>query len=104
VQVPSPIRGGCPMMNAAADADTSSKAILDVARKGMTTWKFELCKILKEGIRNGEIRSDVEPRRIANTLISMLEGALVISRLEGTKEAMTDAQASLESLLLTLAP
>jgi TetR/AcrR family transcriptional repressor of nem operon len=104
VQVPSPIPGGCPMMNAAADADTSSKAILAVARKGIISWKSELCKILDEGIRHGQVRSNVEPRRIANTLISMLEGALVISRLEGTREAMVDAQASLESLLLTLVP
>ena len=103
VQVPSPIPGGCPLMNAAADADISSKAVLTLARKGMATWKSELCKILEEGIRNREIRLAVEPRRTANTIIALLEGALVISRLEGTREAMIDAQASLESLLSTLA-
>ena len=103
VQVPSPIPGGCPLMNAAADADTSSKAILALAKEGIGIWKSEICKILEEGIRNHELRENIEPRRTANALISMLEGALVISRLEGTKEAMIDAEASLESLLMNLA-
>jgi len=54
---------------------------------------------VKEGIRSGEIRLEVEPRRVANTIIATLEGALMISRLEGAKTALRDAQASLDTML-----
>ena len=90
-------------MNAAADADTSSKAILTSAREGIVLWKAEICAILEEGIQNEEIIESVQPRKIANALVAHLEGALVISRLEGTREAMEDAQVSLESMLAGLA-
>ena len=103
IQIPSPIPGGCPLMNAAADADTGSKRILALAKEGISNWKFAICGILDEGISNHEIRADIQPQRTANTFIALLEGALMISRLEGTKEAMLDAQTSLEDLLMTLA-
>ncbi len=103
VQVPSPVTGGCPLMNAAADADAGSPAIFALAQNGVAAWKATLCAILEEGIRAGEIREAVDPRRIANTVIALLEGALMISRLEGSREAMRDAQASLDDLLQGLA-
>ena len=104
VQVPSPIAGGCPLMNAAVEMETNSKAVSVLAKKGVGLWKAELCRIIEEGIRRREIRQDVDSRRTANTLISLLEGALMISRLEGTREAMIDAQASIEELFLALKP
>ena len=103
VHVPSPIPGGCPLMNAAVDADISSKEIWLLAKAGLKTWKSMIGAILEEGIRNREIRADVEPRRTANTIISLLEGALMMSRLEGRKEALIDAQATLEGLFSTFA-
>ena len=102
VEIPSPVAGGCPLMNAAADADTGSPAVLAAARGGMALWKSRICAVLEEGMRSREIREDVEPRRTANAVIATLEGALMICRLEGTREAMVDAQASLEGLLLGL--
>lgn len=103
VHLPSPIPGGCPLMNAAADAEISSKEIRLLAREGLRNWKSKIGDILDEGIRNGEIRAVIEPRRVANTVISLLEGALMMSRLEGRREALMDAQATLEGLFSTIA-
>jgi hypothetical protein len=54
---------------------------------------------VKAGIERGEIRADVEPRSIANIMIAALEGALMISRLEGNRVAVHDAQSMLENML-----
>jgi TetR/AcrR family transcriptional regulator, transcriptional repressor for nem operon len=91
--------GGCPLMNTAVDADDGNPVLRRLALEGIAAWKAKLERIVREGKRRGEIRRDVEPRRIANMMIATLEGALMISRLEGNKRALEDARASLEVLL-----
>lgn len=102
VQVPSPIPGGCPLMNMAADADAGSPKLLALAKEGLNVWRKKLYKVVEEGITHGEIRATVSPRQIATVLISTLEGALMVSRLEKSKEALIEAQGFLEAFLLTL--
>ena len=103
VELPSAIPGGCPLMNTAIDADDGNPALRDLARKGIQDWRARLSRIIETGIKAKEIRSSTEPRRIANTIIATLEGALVISRLENSRLALRDAQATLESLLTSIA-
>jgi TetR/AcrR family transcriptional regulator, transcriptional repressor for nem operon len=99
VETPSPLRGGCPLMNTAIDADDGNPVLRDLAYKGIRDWKARLEKIVAAGIKNGEIRREVEPRRIANSMIAALEGALMISRLEGTRSALKDVRATLEEIV-----
>jgi len=86
-------------MNTAIDADDGNLVLRGLAHAGIRDWKKRLSAIVEEGIEAGEIRSDVEPRRIANSIIATLEGALMISRLEGNRTAIRDAQVMLESML-----
>jgi TetR/AcrR family transcriptional regulator, transcriptional repressor for nem operon len=72
--------------------------------EGIQEWKAKLQRIVEEGIRRDEISRQIEPRRIANAIVATLEGALMISRLEGNKSAMQDAKATLEIVLDGLAP
>jgi len=103
VETPSIMPGGCPLLNTAIDADDGNPALRQLALEGFQAWKGRLCRIVEAGIAAGTIRDDVEPRRIANTIVAMLEGALVISRLEGKKTALEDAQVSLEAVLVGMA-
>lgn len=103
VETPANTPGGCPLMNTAIDADDGNPALRDLARKGIQDWRARLSRIIETGIKAKEIRSATEPRRIANTLIATLEGALMISRLENSRHALRDAQATLEILLASIA-
>ena len=102
VDLPSAIPGGCPLMNTAIDADDGNEALRDLARKGIQDWRARLTRIIEAGIKANEIRRSTDPRRIANTLIATLEGALMISRLENSRTALRDAQSSLDALLTSL--
>jgi len=102
VELPSTIPGGCPLMNTAIDADDGNPALRDLARKGIQDWRARLVHIVETGITAGEIRRSTDPRRIANTLIATLEGALMISRLENNSNALRDAQNTLDALLTSL--
>lgn len=86
-------------MNTAIDADDGNPVLRDLVCAAMKEWKARLSSIVEDGLVRGEIRGGVEPRRIANTIISTLEGALMISRLEGNRTAIEDARKTLELML-----
>jgi AcrR family transcriptional regulator len=104
VEAPSGVEGGCPLMNTAIDADDGNPVLRELALEGLRKWKTRLSRVVKEGVRRGEIREGVEPRGVANTIIAALEGALMISRMEGSKTALRDAQASLDIMLGGISP
>lgn len=99
VETPSAVPGGCPLMNTAIDADDGNPALRELALKAIQDWRARLAKIVEAGVRTGEIRKGTRPARIANTIIATLEGALMISRLERSRKALLDAQATLHVIL-----
>jgi TetR/AcrR family transcriptional regulator, transcriptional repressor for nem operon len=103
VEEPSFMPGGCPLMNTAVDADDGNPILRKLVLEAIADWKSRLATIVQEGIRRREIRRSIEPGRIANTIVATLEGALMISRLEGSKTALRDARESLEALLNEIA-
>ena len=99
VETPSPLRGGCPLMNTAIDADDGNSVLRELASKAIRDWKSRLEKIVIDGMRADEIRKGTQPRRVSNTLVATLEGALMISRIEGNKQPLKDARATLDDFL-----
>jgi AcrR family transcriptional regulator len=99
VETTSFVRGGCPLMNTAIDADDGNPKLRDLAREGFSEWRERLCGIVEEGIRRGEIRGKTNSRRVANSIIATLEGALMMSRLDGKKTPLKDAKAMLDGML-----
>ena len=102
VGIHSIIPGGCPVLNTAIDADDGNPALRKLVQRAVQEWKARIAGIVTVGIERGEIRSDIEPRSIANILIAALEGALMISRLEGNRSAVHDAQAMLDKVLIDI--
>ena len=94
VETPSAVPGGCPLMNTAIDADDGNPVLRALVKKGFSEWRARLCVVIEKGIAQ-----ETQPRIVANTMIATLEGALMMSRLEGTKTALQDAQTTLDSLL-----
>jgi TetR/AcrR family transcriptional regulator, transcriptional repressor for nem operon len=97
--IPGAFPGGCPLMNTAIDADDGNPLLRRLVCAAMKEWKARLESIVEGGIEQGEIRAEVEPRRIANTIIASLEGALMISKLERDRTAIQDAREALELML-----
>lgn len=99
VEAPSAVAGGCPLLNTAIDADDGNPELRKLALTGIQDWHARLAAIVETGIASGEIRGDTDPRRIANAIISTLEGALMISRLERNRNALKDARATLDIVI-----
>lgn len=95
------VPGGCPLLNTAIDADDGNPVLRERARKGFHDWCDQLRSIVDNGTKRGEIRRRVDGKEVATLIISSLEGALVISRLERNREALVAAQSHLERYLET---
>jgi TetR/AcrR family transcriptional repressor of nem operon len=95
------VPGGCPLLNTAIDADDGNPVLRDRARKALHDWHDRLRSIIRTGIKRGEIRRDVDAKRVATLIISSLEGALMIGRLERDRQALMTAKSHLERYLET---
>jgi TetR/AcrR family transcriptional regulator, transcriptional repressor for nem operon len=104
VEIPSPVAGGCPLLNTAVDADDGNATLRRLVRKAFADWRRRLAALVTQGVTAGEIRRDADPARVADTIIAALEGGLVLSRLDGNREALRNAELSLREWLEGMRP
>lgn len=95
------IPGGCPLLNTAVDSDDGNTLLRDRARKALKGFQSRIGVLIETAIENGEAAKNVDPRRAANLIIATLEGALMISRLERSDDALRDAQSHLHAYIET---
>jgi TetR/AcrR family transcriptional repressor of nem operon len=93
------IPGGCPLLNTAIEADDGNPVLRGRALQALGKWQNLLTSVINEGIQSREIRSGVDPKRLATIIISSLEGALMISRLERNRDALLAARSHLDRYL-----
>jgi TetR/AcrR family transcriptional repressor of nem operon len=93
--------GGCPWLNTAVDADDGNLALRDRARKAVRGWEDALVNIVIQGQQKGEIQPEVRPQSVAAFLISTLEGATAVSRIDKRSGALAYAQENLDRFLET---
>jgi TetR/AcrR family transcriptional regulator, transcriptional repressor for nem operon len=82
------VPGGCPLMNTAIDADDSNPQLRARARQALGLWLDRLQSIIEEGQQRGEVVPDVESAKLAMLIVSTLEGALMLSRLQRSLEPL----------------
>jgi TetR/AcrR family transcriptional repressor of nem operon len=82
LKYPFPV-GGCPILNTAIEADDTHPLLKNKAADAITAWKRRLVDLINLGIQNQEFRSDVNPESVALTMIAMIEGAIMITKLTG---------------------
>lgn len=78
-----PVEGGCPILNTAIEADDAQPALKARAANAMDFWRDTFHRIIAKGIAKQEVRSNVDADVVATLFISMLEGAIMLSKLYG---------------------
>ena len=95
------VPGGCPLLNTAVDSDDGNPQLRAKARQALSSWLDRLQAIAEEGIRRGEVRSDVDSAKLAILIVSTLEGSFMIRRLQKKDEPLDLACDHLEEYLET---
>jgi TetR/AcrR family transcriptional repressor of lmrAB and yxaGH operons len=83
---------GCPVAAVALDLDGDSERLRDVCRAIFTTWQGIIAAGLDEV-------PEVERHDVAEFILATLEGALILSRAEATKDALLRAGKILREIL-----
>ncbi len=95
------IPGGCPLLNTAIDTDDGNTVLRERARKALRGWRSYLISMIRAGIKARDIRARVDAKKLATLIISSLEGAIMLYRLERSEEALRAVKAHLERYLET---
>lgn len=101
-QPPRTLPGGCPLLNTAVDSDDGNPLLRGKARGALDRWRARIGDIVHQGQRNGELRGGVDPAAVAAIVIAGLEGAVMMSRLEKTREPLHAVGAHLTEYLQSL--
>ncbi|HET6929589.1 MAG TPA: TetR/AcrR family transcriptional regulator [Candidatus Acidoferrum sp.] len=86
------VPGGCPLMNTAVESDDGNALLRARARKALESWTVRLAKIAAEGVASREISARIKPLDLAQLIISSLEGALLLSRLQNSSAPLRNMQ------------
>ena len=95
------IPGGCPLLNTAIDTDDGNSLLRERARAALRGWRDYLVSIIRSGIKAREIRPRMDAKKVATLIISSLEGATMVYRLERDEQALRAVQAHLDNYLET---
>ncbi|MGD0473169.1 MAG: TetR/AcrR family transcriptional regulator [Candidatus Velthaea sp.] len=75
------LKGGCPILNTAVEADDTHPALLRRARAAMNGWLRLVVEALEAGRLAGQFRADLDAAAVANTIVAALEGGILLAKL-----------------------
>ena len=81
-----PLKGGCPLLNAAIEADDALPSLRKEAHKMLTALRQSVVHILEKGIEYKQIKADIDTSFFASIIIAGLEGGIMMSKLEGNND------------------
>jgi TetR/AcrR family transcriptional repressor of nem operon len=73
-------QGGCPLMNAAIEADDGYPLLKSAVRDTFEKWRRELINMLATSQDKGELSQELDPEKFANSFIAMIEGGIVLAK------------------------
>ncbi|MDB5110215.1 MAG: TetR family transcriptional regulator [Mucilaginibacter sp.] len=87
--------GGCPILNTAVEADDTNLLLKERAAKAIQKWKKNIEDLIQGGIAAGEFKTDTDHTLVALSIIALIEGGIMISKVTG-------APANLDKVLKTV--
>ena len=94
-----PVRGGCPMLNTAIEADDHRPHMRSVVVEELEKSVNSMTKLLDRGKHSGEFKEDFNSREIAMLFFCSIEGAIMFSRVSGSREPMSIVIKQLQSIV-----
>lgn len=94
-----PIKGGCPLLNVAIEADDHSPHLRKKAHTILEVLKESIITILSNGIKFGQLRKDIDKEYYATVIIASLEGAIMMSKLSKTNHDIRIVIRHLEEMI-----
>ncbi len=80
------LNGGCPLMNAATEADDTFPLLKNQVAKSFGEWISKISAIISQGQKNGELNQEADAKEYASLFIMMIEGGILLSKTTGDEK------------------
>ncbi|MGG4498453.1 TetR/AcrR family transcriptional regulator [Brevibacillus reuszeri] len=94
-----PFIGGCPLQNTAVESDDTHSELCDRARQGLHNFLDMMKSIIRDGIEAGEFKENLDSDALATFAFSLLEGGILLSKLDGDNKHMLMNKTTFSSYL-----
>ena len=81
-----PLKGGCPLLNVAIEADDANPALRKAALKMLHEMRQSIISMLSKGIKYKQLKPTIDKELFATMIIASLEGAIMMSKLSGLED------------------
>ncbi|MCF6407779.1 TetR/AcrR family transcriptional regulator [Chitinophaga filiformis] len=93
------IKGGCPIFNMAVESDDNNSSIKSRISEILSVSQKNFASILRQGIKNGEFSSALDPDAYAFKMFAAVEGAIIMCRAMNDERPMQGLIKSLKNEL-----
>ena len=94
-------RGGCALLNAAADLDDMEPNLFQEVKAAFEDWRNGIANIIKEGMEQQEIKP-IDATRMAQKMIAVMEGSVLLAKTLEDSAILVDNMNSLKTEILHL--
>lgn len=94
-----PIKGGCPLLNVSTEADDAHPVLRKQAVSILTLLKNSIVTLIDNGVRFGQVKPGVDKEYYASVIIALLEGAIMMSKVQGNNQDIKLAIRHLDAMI-----
>lgn len=96
-------KGGCPILNTATESDDTHPILKKSAERTLIYWKEKIVFFIEQGILAGEFKAkSIDTERTALTIIALIEGGVMISKLTGNLNDLSNVMQSVKKVIQEL--
>ena len=92
-------RGGCPILNTAVEGDDTNVPLQLSAAKALLSWKKNIVGMIEKGTEAGEFRQGVNAEQMAVSIIALIEGGVMLSKVTNDYRNMDHVLATVQTLV-----
>ncbi len=97
-----PVKGGCPLLNTAIEADDHHKSMKKLVAVELELTILFLAQLIENGKKVGEFLKNIKSRDVALAVFCSIEGAIMFSRVSSSEEAMNVAVKNIKSQISSI--
>jgi TetR/AcrR family transcriptional repressor of nem operon len=91
--------GGCPILNTAIEADDTNGKLKEKAAKAVIQWQKNIQELISSGVEAGEFISDADALQLSTSIVALIEGGIMISRVTDDRLALHAVVKTVENLV-----
>jgi TetR/AcrR family transcriptional regulator, transcriptional repressor for nem operon len=94
-------KGGCPLQNAAVEADDNLLFLKGNVQNSIRHWANSISIIIDHGKKEGEFKKTINSKEYAYTIITLLEGGIMLGKIMNTQTHLIHALDRIVSIIHT---